>query len=117
MNNKRLTGDLYESRAVAYLNEQGIEVIDRNVYTKRGEIDIIAKEQGYLCFIEVKYRSSTKCGMPADAVTNHKRRNIYEAARVYLYKNHISYDTPCRFDVIAILGTQINYIRNAYGGL
>lgn len=117
MVNKREIGSTYENRAVLYLREQGFYVIAQNVYTKKGEIDIVAKEKEYLCFIEVKYRSGNGCGMPGDAVTKQKQKKIYEAARVYLYCHHISYDTPCRFDVVEILGEQIWLLRNAYGGL
>ncbi len=117
MINRRKIGNRYENRAVHYLKKQGFFVIAQNVYTKKGEIDIIAKEQEYLCFIEVKYRSSGDCGTPGDAVTKKKQKKIYEAAKLYLYYHHTPFDTPCRFDVIEILGEQIHLLRNAYGGL
>ena len=55
--NKRQLGTVYEQKAAAYLQQQGYEILECNFRCRIGEIDIIAREGEYLCFVEVKYRS------------------------------------------------------------
>ncbi len=85
----------------------------RNYYCRSGEIDIIAREGGYLVFAEVKYRSADTCGLPQEAVDSRKIRHLVRAARYYLYAHGMS-DIPCRFDVVTILGSQVSVIQNAF---
>ncbi|MBP3507017.1 MAG: YraN family protein [Lachnospiraceae bacterium] len=112
--NKRVVGSEYEALAVTYLQKQGIQILARNYRCRQGEIDIIGKENQYLLFVEVKYRKDLRAGYPAEAVTLTKQKRIYQTARYYLYENQMSEDTPIRFDVVAILGEEIQYIRNAF---
>lgn len=111
--NKRKIGKQYEENAKNYLKKKGYHILEENFFSKRGELDLIAKESGYLVFIEVKYRSSLQNGYPEEAITKCKIRSLYETANYYKYINHISEDTPCRFDVVAILGEEIHLIQNA----
>lgn len=115
--NNRAKGSRYEERAAAYLTQQGLTVLERNYRCRLGEIDIIARDQFWLCFVEVKYRRGTGAGYPAEAVHAVKQRRIFQTAGVYLKQHHISLHTPCRFDVISITGEEIIYIRNAFGGM
>ena len=62
-------GTAYEKMAGEYLKTQGYEILQYNFRCRMGEIDIIAKDHGYLVFIEVKYRRDKSCGHPAEAVT------------------------------------------------
>ena len=101
--------------AADYLCAQGYEIITCNFRCRNGEIDLIAREEEYLCFVEVKYRAGTGCGSPLEAVTWHKRQNILKVARYYLMRNGLRMDTPCRFDVVAVCGQEITLIRNAFG--
>lgn len=112
--NRRRIGTEQETRVLEYLQKQGYEILVRNFYTKYGEIDLIAKKDGYLVFVEVKYRSDERFGAPEEAVGFRKQRNIIAAARYYLYKNGISFDTPCRFDVAGIIGNEIRITENAF---
>lgn len=112
--NKRRLGTKYEKIATKYLQAKGYSVLASNFRCKIGEIDIIAKENGYLIFIEVKYRSSLNKGYPHDAISNYKINKIINTAKYYMLTNNISFDTPCRFDVITILGDEINIIKNAF---
>ena len=61
-------GTAYEKMAGEYLKTQGYEILQYNFRCRMGEIDIIAKDHGYLVFIEVKYRRDKSCGHPAEAV-------------------------------------------------
>ena len=65
--NRRRVGTEQESRVQEYLQTQGYEIVARNFFTKHGEIDIIAKKEGYLIFIEVKYRADERFGAPGAA--------------------------------------------------
>lgn len=112
--NKRSLGDDYEHIALVYLKSEGYEILEQNFRCKIGEIDIIAKKDGYIRFIEVKYRSDKRAGMPEEAVNYKKQRLICKTASYYMMKQKISMDTPCCFDVIAILDNQIKLYENAF---
>lgn len=114
MANNRQTGSRYESVAADYLVKQGYRILERNFYSKQGEIDLVAQDGRYLVFVEVKYRSGTACGSPAEAVGPLKQRRIRGTARYYLYSHGLPEGTPCRFDVVAITGGQIELIRDAF---
>lgn len=111
--NKRTVGSNYERIAGEYLKTLGYEIVEYNFYSRSGEIDIIAKHEGYLVFIEVKYRDNDYKGHPFEAVSISKQRRISRCAAYYLKKNHI-YDVSVRFDVVGILGEQIRVIQNAF---
>ena len=112
--NRRHVGNEQETKVQEFLLEQGYEILARNFYTKHGEIDIIAKKDGYLVFVEVKYRGDNRFGAPEEAVDFRKQRKIIAAAQYYLYKNRIPFDTPCRFDVAGVAGGEIRITENAF---
>lgn len=114
MYNKRSIGSEHEQIAAEFLRKNGYNIIERNYYCRSGEIDIIAKEQKYLVFVEVKYRSSLQNGYPEEAVHFRKQRSIIRAARFYMLSHSISEDTPCRFDVVVILGEETKLIVDAF---
>lgn len=114
--NKRMIGNCYEDMAVAFLRQNGYRVIKRNYYGRHGEIDIIAYDNGYLVFAEVKYRFSSHIGLPEEAVSYYKQMNIIRTAKEYIYKNSIPEDVPLRFDVVSILDRKIKIIKNAFEG-
>lgn len=112
--NRRLVGTEQETKVQEYLQKQGYEILARNFYTKHGEIDLIAKKDGYLVFIEVKYRADERFGAPEEAVDFRKQKKIIAAAQYYLYKNQIPFDTPCRFDVAGVMREEIRITENAF---
>lgn len=114
MENKRKLGQEKEAFVCAYLTECGYEIVCRNFYSRHGEIDIVAKKDGYLVFIEVKYRKSTQFGMPEEAVGFRKQQNLLAAAKYYLYKNHLPFDIPMRFDVVGVLCDTVRITENAF---
>lgn len=113
-NNKRTLGKDYEDLAAAYLEQQHLIILERNYRNRQGEIDLIANDHGYLVFIEVKYRKTNRMGLPQEAVGSHKQQKIRQTARYYLYQHRYGDDIPCRFDVVAITGTEINWIKDAF---
>ena len=94
-------GILGEELAFHELRRRGYKVLLRNYECALGEIDLIAKHNGFLVFIEVKTRSSDEMGSPAEALTPDKRRQIVRVAQYYL-KRYGIHDVPCRFDVAAV---------------
>lgn len=112
--NKRQLGSRYEEQAAAYLIAKGYTILQKNFRCRQGEIDLIGQEGRYLAFIEVKYRRDEAAGDPAQAVTGLKQKRIRQTALYYLYSHGYGEDTPCRFDVVAIVGDNIRLIRDAF---
>jgi putative endonuclease len=96
-----LLGQEGEQLAVDYLVKKGYRILERNYRYHRNEIDIIARHNRTLCFVEVKTRFSSSKGDPAEAVTLQKQHEIIKAARAYLALSHNG-ECDCRFDVVAI---------------
>lgn len=112
--NNRETGGFYEERACEYLKEKGLEILERNFRIRQGEIDIVARDKGTLVFVEVKYRKSSLAGLPEEAVTYKKQRQISRVALFYFSFHKLPLSTPCRFDVVAIYKDEISWIPNAF---
>lgn len=112
-------GTLGEELAFHFLLRNGYKVLLKNYECPLGEIDLIAKHEGAVVFVEVKTRRSLCMGAPAESVTFHKRHQIVNTARYYLKRYGIK-DVPCRFDVVSILildGGEpcFDLFRNAFG--
>jgi len=90
-----------EDLAVAYLEEQGYEIVARNVATKAGEIDIVATHGVTLCFIEVKARHSTLHGSAIEAVNRRKQTRLVRSAALYLAQRFEA-EQAVRFDVLGL---------------
>lgn len=114
MTNKREIGDFYEEKAVKFLEEQGFEILERNFRCKIGEIDIVAKEQEYLVFVEVKYRKNVRLGLPQEAVDWRKQQKIRKVSDYYRMVNRIGENIPIRYDVVWEMGEKVELIRNAF---
>lgn len=111
---KRETGMIGEEKAVRFLSEHGVKILERNFRDRDGEIDVIGEEDKTLVFFEVKYRSSGRWGDPAESVNPEKQRTICKTALYYLYKTRRGTEIPMRFDVISITDKEIRWIRNAF---
>jgi putative endonuclease len=114
-----VTGRQGEDRALAYLLQRGLRVVARNYRVARGpgapggEIDLIMREpDGTLAFVEVRQRAGAAHGGAAATVGPGKQRRIVRAAQHYL----LSWPSlpPCRFDVVAIDGDELTWIRGAF---
>lgn len=114
MYNKRSVGARQEQIAAEYLKEREYQILECNFRCRTGEIDVIAKDKDCLVFVEVKFRKTPSMGLPEEAVDYSKMKRISHTARFYLLKNHIPFDTPCRFDVVTILDQDISLIQNAF---
>lgn len=101
--NKREIGAVGEREAAEFLQRNGYTILKINYRVGRlGEIDIIANDNEYICFIEVKTRRTSTFGTPGEAVTRTKQQKIRQIAAIYL-TNTRKMDSNVRFDVIEIL--------------
>lgn len=105
-----------ESYACRLLTRLGFEILDRNVRIAGSEIDIIARENETLCFVEVRSTSSLHFGGPLMTITPSKRRFLIRGARAYLLG--VGSDVAARFDVIGVWqdngGWHHELIRDAF---
>ena len=112
-------GDDGEARALVHLQRQGLTLVRRNYQVARGprarggEIDLILRERdGTLVFVEVRLRKSTAWGGAAASVTAAKQRSLMLAAQHFL--RDVASPPPCRFDVVAIDGERIEWLKAAF---
>lgn len=94
-------GQNAEDAACRYLEGRGLRILARNVRSRFGEIDIVARDGDTLVFVEVKGRRDSLHGSGFEAVTARKRQKIVRAARAYAASRGLS-DTAIRFDVVAL---------------
>lgn len=97
-----------------YLENGGMQILERNYRCKLGEVDIIGRHNGYLVFVEVKYRASTNRGYALQAVDVKKQRRICRVAAFYRASNRIGWNTAIRYDVVAVQGGKIQWLQNAF---
>lgn len=94
-------GILGERLALEYLVEQEFEIIANNYRFEKAEIDIIAKKDGLIVFIEVKSRTSLEYGSLENFVSQKQQHQIIHAAQGYITSNNV--DLEARFDIITVL--------------
>lgn len=98
---KRSLGMAGEDAAAAYLRARGYSIIARNVRTREGEIDLIARLGDVLAFVEVKTRSTRAFGAPVEAVTPRKAARIRGLAAAYLATG-VVHAREVSFDVVEV---------------
>ncbi|MDB5798922.1 MAG: YraN family protein [Paucimonas sp.] len=106
-------GRAAEDRAFEYLGTQGLSLVARNYRCRGGEIDLVMQHRGELVFVEVRARSSSEHGGAAASITARKRARLVLAAQVFLQRYRKL--PPCRFDVVAIDGDRLDWIKAAFG--
>jgi putative endonuclease len=121
--NKRSLGSEGERLAADYLVQNGYRLLDMNYRSGRmGEIDIVAAQDEFICFIEVKTRTGSSFGLPCEAVGRRKQENLRRLAWAYLKHRGLT-DRNVRFDIVEVTGDKkggefinikINLIRNAF---
>ncbi|MCK4726834.1 MAG: YraN family protein [Anaerolineales bacterium] len=97
-----------EKVASEYLVKTGYQVLDRNVRTEYGEIDLIAEQGCVLVFVEVKTRQSSTYGYPEESITRLKIDHMIASAEAYL-QTIPDYEGDWRIDVVAV---EINELDN-----
>ena len=114
-------GQAAEDQALKWLQRQGLTLVQRNYRVARGprarggEIDLIMRERdGTLVFVEVRQRAAGSHGGAAASVTAAKQRSLRLAAQHFLLR--LSTMPPCRLDVVAIDGDQLQWLQAAFDG-
>lgn len=112
-----LLGDYGEIIASRYLRKHGYLIVTANYSCRLGEIDLIAEDKKYLCFVEVKTRSENMKYSPSDAVDVAKRTKIIAASQLFM-KNYQVKRQP-RYDIIEVyfengVPVKLNHIENAF---
>lgn len=92
-----------ESIAVAFLRDKGYTIIDRDWHSGHRDIDIIARDEDCIVFVEVKTRKNDDFGNPISAVNYQKRKNIQRAMNHFIKYRKI--ENAVRFDIITVVGT------------
>lgn len=116
---RKALGDAAEARALAALRARGLTLVERNYRVARGpaarggEIDLVMREaDGTLVFVEVRVRAGRGHGGAAASVGATKQRRLVFAAQCYLQR--FAAPPPCRFDVVAIDGERLEWLRGAF---
>lgn len=104
----RAKGDIAESKAVDFLDQNGFTIVERNFYAKFGEIDIIAQKDSILHFIEVK--SGLDYEQAIRNITPKKLSRIIRTADLYMKKR--AYSLEYEIDAIVVTPYEIEYIEN-----
>ena len=111
----RQRGNAAEDRALAYLQAQGLQLLERNYRTPGrggGEIDLVMRERdGTVVFVEVRSRSSGAFGGAASSIGAAKQQRVVYAARHYLLR--YASPPPCRFDAV-LLEDSVQWIKAAF---
>jgi len=103
-----------EAAAAAFLEKNGLRVIERNWRCRLGEIDLVLRDRDMIVLVEVRLRTHSAFGGAAASIDRRKQAKLAAAARLYLARQP---DRPCRFDVILMAdaeGRDIEWIRNAF---
>jgi putative endonuclease len=115
---KRL-GDEAEARALAHLQQHGLTLMERNYRVaagprrRGGEVDLILRERdGTIVFVEVRQRTSASHRGTAASIVAAKQRRLVLAARHYLMR--FAAPPECRFDVVAIEGSALEWLQAAF---
>jgi putative endonuclease len=108
-----------ERFAVSCLREAGYTIIARNYRCRYGELDIVARHQGSVVFVEVKTRSGETYGAPEEAVSPAKKRRLVRLAHAFCAARGMQ-TLPARFDVVSVryrkgVGMRADIIVNAFG--
>ena len=106
LSNKRSQGSLYEQKARAYLETQGLKFIAANQTFKCGELDLVMADGDTVVFVEVRQSKSNRFGSAVESIDYRKQQKWFNAANMWLFtKRKQSLDTAkCRFDVVAFEG-------------
>jgi putative endonuclease len=94
-------GNSGEEKAADFLQSKGYQVMETNYRHKRGEIDIIVKNDELMVFVEVKTRNNVEFGTPEQFVSQRQRQVIIETANAYI--SEVDWHGLIRFDIVAIV--------------
>jgi putative endonuclease len=102
-----------EAQASSFLKAHGLVLLEERFRSRFGEIDLVMQDEEDLVFVEVKLRSHSRFGIGSESIQIQKQNKLIRTAQIYLQKKK-RYNQPCRFDVVDIIGNQVNWIKNAF---
>jgi len=110
------SGKEAEDRALRYLQQNGLQLVESNFSCRFGEIDLIMQEGETLVFVEVRYRKQNRFGSALESVDRRKMERLTKTAQLFLQQHKKFAQQPCRFDVIGLGPDQgrIDWINNAF---
>ncbi len=111
---RQAAGAAGEARALVHLQRHGLVLVEQNFSCKVGEIDLIMRERQTIVFVEVRTRADARHGNAADSVTPAKQRRLLLTAQRYLQRYRLP--PACRFDVVAIDGDALTWLKDAIRG-
>lgn len=109
---KIVFGRKYEKLAALFYEQKGFDILERNWRTGHKEIDLIARKDNLMVFVEVKASRTKSFGHPAEKIDRKKQDNLIEAAQKYLFTNNIEGCT-LRFDVITFVDGKLEHYPDA----
>ena len=98
---KKFVGQVGEAAAVRFLRKKGYRILETNARTIFGEIDIVARKDGFTIFVEVRSRSTSSLGPPYLSITKLKERHIIKNALAYL-KWRKAVESCWRIDLVSV---------------
>jgi putative endonuclease len=104
-----------EDGATSFLRRLGFEILARNLRTRSGEIDVVARDGPTLVIVEVRYRKGHVLGAWM-SLSAKKRERVFRAAREAQAVLRIPGTIPVRFDVVLASGARMTHLRGALGG-
>lgn len=110
-----------EDLASSYLISKGYYLLSKNFKNKYGEIDLIFRYDGMIIFVEVKSRYNYSYGLPLEAVTYYKQKQIINLCKFYILTKKL-FNYNCRFDVVEVYFNKdnesyfLNHIEDAFRG-
>lgn len=118
MSTAKALGNRGEAEVARYLRKKGYTLLASQWRCRFGELDLVARDRkGTICFVEVKLRTGTACGLPREAVDRRKQARLRTAAALYLSTHEI--DAPARFDVVEVYCSEngapnVVYLEDAF---
>ena len=115
---RKMLGRRAENIAVRFLQQNRVQILERNFWCSYGEIDIIAKDRDELVFVEVRSGSGHFVVEPIESITSEKVKHLRKSALFWLYKKHLE-ESRLRFDIISIIfkhslkTVEIKYYKDA----
>lgn len=112
-------GQHWESVVGAYLQDRGLEIIERGYRCRLGELDLVCRDGATLVIVEVRARSSSALVKAKETIDYAKRRRLVRATRHFLMRHPHLFDQPIRFDIVAVDGIDqrspdIDWVKNAF---
>lgn len=97
---KNVIGKSGEDFCEEYYRKIGCEILERNYHSRYGEVDIIARKDSTVIFVEVKTRGENSLSRPGASVTKAKRKKLVLTSMQYM--ENLPFNIDCRFDVFEV---------------